>query len=36
VLAEPIPDLLKQVKLFLWSEVIEINGRSTHAVIVSL
>jgi hypothetical protein len=36
VLAEPLPDLLKQVKLLLWSEVIEINGRPTHVVIVSL
>jgi len=35
VLAEPIPDLLKEVQLFLWSEVIEISGRSSHAAILS-
>jgi hypothetical protein len=35
VLTKPIPDLPKEVELLLWSEVVEINGRSSHAAIVS-
>jgi hypothetical protein len=31
VLAEPVPDLFKQIQLFLWSEVIEIDGGSSHS-----
>ena len=36
MLTKPIPDLLKEVQLFLWSEVVEIDGRSRHAAILAL
>lgn len=36
MLTEPIPDLLKEIQLFLWSEVVEIKGGSRHAAILAL
>jgi hypothetical protein len=35
VLAEAVPYLLEEIQLFLWSEVIEINGGPLHVAIVS-
>jgi hypothetical protein len=36
VLTEPIPDFLKKVELLLRRQLVEVDSRSSHAVILSL